>query len=372
MWEYLEGMWGGEYSDVPFVNLDKLFDVAASFALYVTVALLLGLIIAAVVIRNRDEVYLAGARKTMLGVVIGYSAGIISVLGFIKLLYYYFDGKINTNFYLVAGMFALILVLVAAGIIIKKRCNPTVMRWYTLGAVVLAAAYAVVLVCVIPAKGEAYEPLNAAGMYCFSAALVAAAVLSVFFFDKGRASDSARSVSYAAICIAASFALSYIKLFSLPQGGSVTFASLLPLMLYAYMFGPKRGMIAGVVYGMLQFIQSPQFYHPMQVLLDYPIAFGVIGLAGIAKNFKFLKGNIIAEFSVGAVIGVLFRYFAHVISGYYVFSSWRMEGYTALSWAFVYNLFNFADLAIVLVAGVLALSSRSLRRQINAVSAVSV
>ena len=105
----------------------------------------------------------------------------------------------------------------------------------------------------------------------------------------------------------------------------------------------------------------------MQALLDYPIAFGALGLAGIARNFKFLKGNIIAEFSVGATIAILLRYFSHVISGYFVFSSWAMEGYTAVSWAFVYNLFTIVDLAIVLVVGVIALSSRTVRRTIRAV-----
>ena len=86
------------------------------------------------------------------------------------------------------------------------------------------------------------------------------------------------------------------------------------------MFGTRRGLVAGVVYGLLQFIQSPQFYQPMQALLDYPIAFGALGLAGIARNFIFLKGNIIAEFSVGATIAILLRYFSHVISGYFVFA----------------------------------------------------
>ena len=72
----------------------------------------------------------------------------------------------------------------------------------------------------------------------------------------------------------------------------------------------------------------------------------------------------LAEFAVGATIAVLLRYFSHVISGYYVFSSWAMEGYTAVSWAFVYNAFIFADLAIVLVMGILVLSTKTMKRTI--------
>ncbi len=107
----------------------------------------------------------------------------------------------------------------------------------------------------------------------------------------------------------------------------------------------------------------------MQALLDYPISLGAIGVAGLGRKFKFLKGNVIAEFSVGTTIAVLLRYFSHVVSGYFVFGSWAMEGYSALSWAFVYNLFTIADLAIVLVMGVLALSSRALRRIVLSASA---
>ena len=117
-------------------------------------------------------------------------------------------------------------------------------------------------------------------------------------------------------------------------------------------------MFAGVVYGLLQCVQSPQIYQPMQVLLDYPVAFGAIGVAGIAKNIRFTDKPLV-KFIIGASVACVLRYFAHVISGYYVFSSWAMEGYTALSWAIVYNLFVIAELAIILVVGSVLFSSKS-------------
>ena len=365
MWDYLETFLGGEWNDTLFVNLDKLTELLATFALYVTLALAVGLIIYAIVIRNRDEQYLAKARRLIVGTVVGYSVGVISILGFARLVYYHLDGKINSNFWLMTGLFALMVVGVAVTLILKK-CNVKGYKWSALAFALAFTVYAIVIACVIPAKKSDYEPINGEKWQMAVVTCVLVAVIVALSVLGGKKDDNydARALTYGAICVATAYALSYIKFFSLPQGGSVTFASMLPIILYSYMFGTRKGLVVGVVYGMLQFIQSPQFYQPMQVLLDYPIAFGALGVAGIARKIPFLKGKMLAEFSVGAIISILLRYFSHVVSGYYVFSSWKMDGYNAVSWAFVYNMFVFADLAIVLVIGLVALSTKNLRRAI--------
>lgn len=69
----------------------------------------------------------------------------------------------------------------------------------------------------------------------------------------------------------------------MPNGGSITLASMLPLMVYSNRYGAKYGVMAGVVYGFLQYIQKPEMTHWIQMLVDYPIAFGVIGLGGLVK-----------------------------------------------------------------------------------------
>lgn len=347
-------------------KLESAFDLASQIALYVTIAFVVALVVWAVVIRNRDEQYLSKSRKVMLWLTVAYVAVAIAALGALKIACYVVDGKVNVNFWLMIGL----LVLAAAGIattVILSACKIKGAKWAGLAFAVAFAAYVVALIVVVPAKKDDYKPLNWT-MYLYSALLVAVIVAGALLGSKSTEYDS-RALTYGAVCVSMSFALSYVKFFSLPQGGSVTFASLLPLCLYSYMFGTRRGTIAAVVYGLLQFIQSPQFYQPMQALLDYPIAFGAIGLAGIARSFKLLKGNIFAEFAVGATIAIALRYFAHVISGYFVFSSWAMEGYTAVSWAFVYNLYTIADLAIVLAVGLVALSSKTVRRTIGAVAA---
>ncbi len=368
MLEKLKGLWVGEGDDAYLaVGFDNLLELLSSIALYVTIALFAGLVIYAIIIRNKDEEYIVKSRKLIVGIVAGYSIGIISVLGSFKLINYIIDEKINLNFWLIIGLLALVIIGIITTVILAKK-QIKGYKWSVLAFALAFAIYAIVLLIVIPARKDTYKPLNWS-MYLFSAILFVAITSGCVL--GGKSSEyNAKSLTYGAVCVALSFALSYIKFFSLPQGGSVTFASMLPLCLYSYMFGTRKGLVAGVVYGLLQFIQSPQFYQPMQVMLDYPIAFGALGLAGIARNFKFLKSNIFAEFAVGATIAILFRYFAHVISGYFVFSSWAMDGYSAVSWAFVYNLFTIADLAIVLAVGLLALASKTVRRTVRLAGAV--
>ncbi len=133
-----------------------------------------------------------------------------------------------------------------------------------------------------------------------------------------------RAMTHGALCVAAAFVLSYIKLISAPMGGSVTLASMLPIMLYAYMYGTKRGLLVGLVYGLLQFIQKPEIVHWAQVVLDYPLAFTLIGLAGLSKNLP-----------VGTLIGGFARFVIHFLSGF-LFYSEVLNG-AALWYSFTYN-----------------------------------
>ena len=354
--QYLNSDMAENYLDF----LGEVTDLISAVALYITIALAVGLIIYAVVIRNRDEQYLAGARKLMAGMISGYAVGVISVLGSYNLARDVWKGDLNTNWWLMAGMFALAAVGLVVVLVLWKK-KPAAAKWTGLGFGIALVAYSVVK----PEQG--YEPITSKTlMYVLSAIVIAVIAVLAFLGGSKNTQYNTKALTYGAICIALSFALSYIKFFQLPQHGSVTFASLLPLALYSYMFGTKKGVIAGIIYGFLQFIQSPSFYEPMQALLDYPIAFAAIGVAGIARKFAFLKGDVRLEFAVGTTMAVLLRYVSHVISGYFVFYSWRQEGYSPLTWALVYNLFTIADLGIVLVVGVIALSSKTVRRLVLA------
>lgn len=132
---------------------------------------------------------------------------------------------------------------------------------------------------------------------------------------------------YASICIAMSFVLSYIKLYQWPQGGSVTLGSMLPLMVFAYLFGPRNGIMAGLVYSILQLIQDAYVIHWAQLLFDYPFAFAAIGLAGYSRN----------SLSLGVLIGGFGRFFFHFISGAIFFGSYAPEGQAPFIYSLIVN-----------------------------------
>jgi thiamine transporter len=120
----------------------------------------------------------------------------------------------------------------------------------------------------------------------------------------------------AGVMIALAYALSLVKIYTLPQGGSVTAGSMIPIIVYAYRWGPKNGIFAGLVYGTIQFILGPKWsFHPVSILFDYSIAFAWLGLAGIFGK-GFVKGV------MGLTLGIFLRFASHVISGVVVFASY--------------------------------------------------
>ncbi len=215
-------------------------------------------------------------------------------------------------------------------------------------------------------QSEWYPSLSLTGLVV--SMVIAILILGVaFFFGKKASFSDTRSIVYGAIAIAMAFALSYARFIHLPQGGSVTFASLLPLMIYCCMFGTRRGIAVCLIYGCLQALQDTYIIHPIQFLLDYPLAFGMIGVSGIFCERTPLRKNKFFGFIVGAVIAVVLRYACHVCSGVFAFADYAdLETYdTALAYSFGYNSFTLVDLAIDLAAGILLFASKSFRRQMD-------
>lgn len=161
-----------------------------------------------------------------------------------------------------------------------------------------------------------------------------------------------------------SFALSYIKMWEMPQGGSITLASLLPLMIFSYMFGVKKGVFAGMIYGILQAIQDPWLIHPAQFLLDYPVAFAAIGLAGMFRNVKAFETKPQIAFALGGIVASLLRFLCHILSGVFAFSEYAGDQNPWI-YSMGYNSFVFIDIAIVIVVGVIVFSSKSFMTYVN-------
>ncbi|MGI6183198.1 MAG: energy-coupled thiamine transporter ThiT [Candidatus Fimadaptatus sp.] len=153
--------------------------------------------------------------------------------------------------------------------------------------------------------------------------VIAAVVLLVLFavamLMAGRKVKwNTRMLSSAAMCIALSFVLGAIKLYSMPQGGSITPGSMLPVILFGMAYGVWPGVIVGAAWGLLDLLQSMYVVHPMQLLLDYPIAFAMMGLGALVRkqNWGILR------LPAAVLIACVGRYACAVISGAVFFAEY--------------------------------------------------
>ena len=160
--------------------------------------------------------------------------------------------------------------------------------------------------------------------------MVAALVIPIVLSRKNSKKMSAKQLTFCAVAMALALFTSFIKVASLPMGGSITLFSMFFMCFIGYLYGPKIGIMTGVAYGILQLIIEPYIYAPLQVLLDYPLAFGALGLSGFFSKKKF-------GLTTGVIVGILGRYICHVISGYVFFASYAPEGMNPMIYTLGYN-----------------------------------
>lgn len=153
----------------------------------------------------------------------------------------------------------------------------------------------------------------------------------LYVMTSSRKRWSARMIANAALCMALSCILSYIKLYEMPQGGSITPASMLPILMFAYAYGVGPGVVMGFAYGLLQFVQGGWFVHPMQFLLDYPLAFAMLGFAGIAKKLPKKWG-----FIPGIALGIFLRFICAFLTGIFFWAD-GANGQNVLIYSAGYN-----------------------------------
>lgn len=149
-----------------------------------------------------------------------------------------------------------------------------------------------------------------------------------------------KQLVYSAVAIALAIVCSMIKFSSLPMGGSITLFSMLFIVLIGYWYGPSVGIMTAVAYGLLQFVLEPIFYTLPQMLIDYPLAFGALGLSGFFHKKKF-------GLQIGYIVGVIGRYVFAVISGYVFFGAYAPEGTPAIVYSLTYNATYIVPEAIV-------------------------
>ena len=160
--------------------------------------------------------------------------------------------------------------------------------------------------------------------------MVAALVIPIVLSRKNSKKMSAKQLTFCAVAMALALVTSFIKVASLPMGGSITLFSMFFMCFIGYLYGPKLGIMTGVAYGILQLIIEPYIYAPLQVLLDYPLAFGALGMSGFFSKKKF-------GLTTGVIVGILGRYICHVISGYVFFASYAPEGMNPMIYTLGYN-----------------------------------
>jgi thiamine transporter len=159
-----------------------------------------------------------------------------------------------------------------------------------------------------------------------------------------------RVLTEAALAVALAFVLGFVVLFRMPNGGSVSL-EMIPLILLALRQGWKVGVVAGAAYGLLYLAIDFFVVHPVQLLLDYPLAFGALGLAGLFKPT--VLGAVL-----GATVAVLARFACHFLSGVVFFASVAPEGWNPYLYSAAYNAAYLApSLGITLVVTVVLLKA---------------
>ncbi len=345
----------------------SVFKKSGTIFLYVTIGLLALIAVIGVLIWRYKKDRLNDFAKYAIGAGMGYSLAVIAIMLFLKFDEMVAEGEfVGEVFWPVFSLLCLAVALIVGGLIVSVL-KSEYLKKYTFLSIVVAVVATLGIVIVQLAKLYKDNFVLADELILIFSILALSAILTVTLIFLGKRTlpqNSTKAVVYAAICIAISFALSYIRFFRLPQGGSITFVSLLPLMFYSYIFGIRKGVLAGFIYGLLQAIQDPWLLHPIQFLLDYPFAFAMVGLAGMFRYTPIFKNNIIGKFLLGAAVSAVLRYASHVISGAIIFGS-ANENFNAIEWSLFYNLFVFADAAIAVFAGSIMLSSKNFVNQIE-------
>ena len=125
----------------------------------------------------------------------------------------------------------------------------------------------------------------------------------------------------------------------LPQGGSITIAGLVPLVWFALRRGFRYGLFAGFIYGLVHMMLGGYVINPVQGLLDYPLAFAALGLAGLFRKYPL----------IGVSVGIAGRFIFSFLSGIFFFTSPTLEGALAsASYNGTYLIGEFTISAIVI------------------------
>lgn len=183
-----------------------------------------------------------------------------------------------------------------------------------------------------------------------------------------------RKLTESAVMLALATVLSYFKLLDLPYGGSITLCSMLPVMLIAYRYGTPWGLFTGFIYSLIQLLfglnnlsyATSAGAAVAIIMLDYVVAFSVIGLGGLFR--KLFKDQTVSM-AVGMSLVCALRYICHVISGCTVWAGVSIPDSKALIYSLAYNAtYMLPELLVsligaVYISGAVDFGSTALRRK---------
>ncbi len=159
-----------------------------------------------------------------------------------------------------------------------------------------------------------------------------------------------------AVMIAFATVLSIVKIVDMPYGGSVTACSMLPLLIIAYRYGTKWGLLTSFTYGVIQMFlgmdnlsYATSFLAAVSIiLLDYLLAFVVLGLGGLFRKCTKTQGQALC---IAAVVTGLLRYVCHTIAGCTVWAGMALPTKEAFIYSVSYNFAYMLPEIIVLAVG---------------------
>ena len=179
-----------------------------------------------------------------------------------------------------------------------------------------------------------------------------------------------------AVMLALAFALSCAKIFEMPMGGSVTIASMLPIMLISVKYGIVTGLSTSVLYAITQLMQAFASANvfpycetgatlALCVIFDYLVPFTLIGLAGIFRKIKITR-NVEINVYIGIISVVILRFLCHFITGVAIWGQWAPDGMGKYLYSFLYNAgFLSVDFLICIICAILIFRKAELRKLIG-------
>lgn len=172
----------------------------------------------------------------------------------------------------------------------------------------------------------------------FGVLLVLGVIALIGYLTNGKKPDAKR-IAFAGVCASLSFTLAVLKVSPILYGGSITLASFVPILIYAYVYGAGEGFLIGLVHGLLNFIEDPYILTPATFVFDYLLAFASVGAMGFFRNLP-RKEKGCAPIVFGCVCVFTLRFLAHLFSGMIFFSMdsvWVDFPAWATSNAFIYS-----------------------------------